>query len=264
MVDFINQGKGDVCRIWDSIDTKKLTKIYLLCNKMNIDFYNPTETEIDTIEKKLLNTASEMEIHNGIIDNNLTNSNITDTCGDANIDKNNDECDAITDGKIIFNSDMLQDNKMAQLIPTNIVPYVSIKYKLVNPNAKPPIKKTNFSSGFDLAICQDVTVAPFGIALADTGIAFEVPEFIDMQIRPRSSTSAKYRQIVAIGTIDPDYRGTVKIVLLNFSLDTINFGEGVCLAQAVFNYKPNIVLEEENELSETVRGVNGFGHTGMF
>ncbi|WJH33300.1 dUTP diphosphatase [Paenibacillus sp. CC-CFT747] len=129
-----------------------------------------------------------------------------------------------------------------------------------------PCKMSELASGFDLhaAVGEPVILSPGERALVPTGFCLSMPGELEAQIRPRSGTAYK-NGITALnspGTIDADYRGEVKVLLINHGSESFRIKRGDRMAQMVFQYVPDIRLEEVEELTETARGAGGFGHTG--
>ncbi|MFH1684020.1 MAG: dUTP diphosphatase [Candidatus Margulisiibacteriota bacterium] len=122
------------------------------------------------------------------------------------------------------------------------------------------------AAGMDLcAAVNDKTVIPAGEwQLIPTGISIALPEGFEAQVRPRSGLALK--QGVSIlntpGTVDADYRGEVGVILMNHSKEALIIKRGDRIAQMIINKIERIEFEEVEDLSETVRGVGGFGHTG--
>ncbi len=129
-----------------------------------------------------------------------------------------------------------------------------------------PRKMSENSSGFDLmaAVDEPVDIPPGDIALIPTGIALGIPPGYEGQVRPRSGLAARHGLSIpnAPGTIDADYRGEVKVILINLGRETITLKRGDRIAQLVIMPVPRVVLEETGELDSTTRGDGGFGHTG--
>ena len=129
-----------------------------------------------------------------------------------------------------------------------------------------PSYMTAHSSGMDLraALDTDLILEHGSICLIPTGFAVAVPEGFEAQIRPRSGLAAKYGigLINSPGTIDSDYRGEIKIAVINLGNNAYTFRRGDRIAQMViqriYQFRPVIV----EELDETARGRGGFGHTG--
>ena len=129
-----------------------------------------------------------------------------------------------------------------------------------------PSYMTRHSSGMDLcaAIDDDLTIEHGGISLVPTGFAVAIPEGFEAQIRPRSGLASKHGigLINSPGTIDSDYRGEIKIAVINLGNKAYTFRRGDRIAQMVIQkvYQFRTVIVEE--LDETARGEGGFGHTG--
>ncbi|MBR4094194.1 MAG: dUTP diphosphatase [Bacteroidales bacterium] len=142
-----------------------------------------------------------------------------------------------------------------------------MKVKIVNKSAYPvPAYATELSAGMDLKanITEPVTIASLERAMIPTGIYIELPEGYEAQIRPRSGLAAKFGVTVvnAPGTVDADYRGEVKVILVNLSKDPFVINPGERIAQMVIAKYEKIEWEEVEELGDTERGDGGFGSTG--
>ena len=129
-----------------------------------------------------------------------------------------------------------------------------------------PAKMTANSAGFDLAAAVDepVTLNPGAFALVPTGIAVAIPEGYEGQVRPRSGLAFKHGITVlnSPGTIDADYRGEVKALLINLGSSPFEVRRGDRIAQLVIGISPRVAFELVETLPETLRGSGGFGHTG--
>jgi dUTP pyrophosphatase len=129
-----------------------------------------------------------------------------------------------------------------------------------------PQKMSAAASGFDLhaAVDEPVILAPGERRLIPTGFALSMPPELEAQIRPRSGLAFKYgiTTLNSPGTIDADYRGEVKVLLINHGQEAFTIGRNERIAQMVFQLVPQIDLVEVEELTETERGSGGFGHTG--
>lgn len=134
-------------------------------------------------------------------------------------------------------------------------------------SAQPPKRMSKHASGFDL--CADLRVpiilCPGKRFLVPTGIALEIPEGFEAQIRPRSGLAIKHGIGIlnSPGTIDADYRGEIKIILFNVSDIEFLITPGMRIAQMVFAEVLDCDLEECGNLSPTARDEGGFGHTGI-
>lgn len=129
-----------------------------------------------------------------------------------------------------------------------------------------PSYETIGSAGADIRafLEESVTIKPFERAMIPTGLKFEIPLGYEMQIRPRSGLAAKSGITVlnTPGTIDSDYRGEVKIILINLGKDDFIVNNGDRIAQAVIAPVTQGKFRVVNELSSTSRGEGGFGSTG--
>lgn len=123
---------------------------------------------------------------------------------------------------------------------------------------------TEHAAGMDLRINQPIEIAPGQILLAPTGIAMEIPEGYEGQVRPRSGLAAKHgiTCLNSPGTIDADYRGELKIILINHSKETVRFERGTRIAQLIISKYERVQVREVEDLAESVRAEGGFGHTG--
>ncbi|MBD3317814.1 MAG: dUTP diphosphatase [Chitinivibrionales bacterium] len=130
-----------------------------------------------------------------------------------------------------------------------------------------PQRMTAGSSGCDLAAAIDKSLhlEPGNRVVIPTGFSFEIPNGYEVQVRPRSGLAAKHGVTVlnAPGTVDADYRGEVKVILINFGTEPYTIKRGDRIAQAVAcAVASELSYTEECTLSETRRGDGGFGHTG--
>ncbi|WP_339159641.1 dUTP diphosphatase [Paenibacillus sp. FSL W8-0186] len=143
---------------------------------------------------------------------------------------------------------------------------VEIKRLAGNEDLELPQKMSLQASGFDLyaAITDEVVLNPGQRTLIPTGFALAMPAGLEAQIRPRSGLAFKHgiTCLNSPGTIDADYRGEVKVLLINHGDEPFTFRRGERIAQMVFQIVPDVNLVQVEELSETVRGSGGFGHTG--
>ena len=142
-----------------------------------------------------------------------------------------------------------------------------MKVRIVNKSPWPaPSYATELSAGLDLkaSISEPVTLAPLGRALIPTGLYIELPQGTEAQIRPLSGLAAKSGITVlnAPGTIDADYRGEIKVILVNLSDTEFEVNPGERIAQMVVARYEKIVWEETDSLEDTERGAGGFGSTG--
>ena len=130
-----------------------------------------------------------------------------------------------------------------------------------------PSYATAGSAGMDLcaAVERDLEIPAGATVLVPTGFSIELPAGFEAQIRPRSGLAIKNRIGVlnAPGTIDPDYRGEVKVILANFGKNTFTVRRGDRIAQIVIHRFERAEWAEVEELEKTKRGAGGFGHTGL-
>ena len=139
--------------------------------------------------------------------------------------------------------------------------------KIVNKSQHPiPAYATAGSSGVDIRanIEESIQIQPLERVLVPTGLFFEMPEHIEAQVRPRSGLAIKQGLtcLNTPGTIDADYRGEVKVILINLSNEIQTIQNGDRIAQVVFQLIEKVEFVEVDTLNETERGAGGFGHTG--
>ena len=143
---------------------------------------------------------------------------------------------------------------------------VKILVKKFNKNIKLPTYKTSGSSGMDLValVKGKINIKPGKIAIIPTGIAIAIPINYEIQIRPRSGLAAKKGISVlnTPGTIDSDYRGEIKIILINLSKKSFVVKSGDRVAQMILSPVAKGKLKEIKILPRTMRGKGGFGSTG--
>lgn len=138
---------------------------------------------------------------------------------------------------------------------------MTIKIKLLHPNARMPEYKTVGASGMDLYAINDVVLGRWDTRLIPLGIAIELPVGYEAQIRPRSSMS-KRGVLSHLGTVDSDYRGEIVAVMTNVYGLPKQIRVGDRIAQLVIAPVACVEVVQVDELSETVRGAGGFGSTG--
>ena len=141
-----------------------------------------------------------------------------------------------------------------------------IQIKKLSNEVLTPKYETPGSSGMDIAayIEHDITINPGEKALIPTGFSLSIPQGYEIQIRPRSGLAAKKGVTIlnAPGTIDSDYRGEIKVILINLSKDSFSVKNGERIAQMVVCPVEQVTVEEVEKLSDTDRGKDGFGSTG--
>jgi dUTP diphosphatase len=143
---------------------------------------------------------------------------------------------------------------------------IGVRVLLEEHAVAPPAYQSEHASGLDLVAALDgeVSIAPGEVVAIPTGIRLEIPPGYEGQIRARSGLAARHAIGVpnAPGTIDADYRGEVRVLLVNFGARPYVVRRGDRIAQLVFAPVARATLEIASALSETSRGEGGFGHTG--
>lgn len=142
-----------------------------------------------------------------------------------------------------------------------------LEVKIVNRSRHAlPAYATTGAAGMDLRAQLEapITLAPLGRVLVPTGLFIELPQGYEAQVRPRSGLAIKHGLTVlnSPGTIDADYRGEIKVALVNLSADPFEIQDGERIAQLVVARHEQVVWQLVEELGETERGAGGFGHTG--
>jgi dUTP pyrophosphatase len=142
-------------------------------------------------------------------------------------------------------------------VPVEVLPHAS--------DLALPTYATEGAAGMDLiaAVAAPVVVAPAAVALVPTGLRIAVPVGFEAQVRPRSGLALKHGLVVpnSPGTIDSDYRGELKVIVMNLGREPFRVERGMRIAQLVFAPVARARLVSAS-LSETARGAGGFGHTG--
>ncbi len=143
----------------------------------------------------------------------------------------------------------------------------TIKFKKLHPRAVLPEYQTLSAAGGDLRAVKDIDIPPGQRRLINLGFAVSFPQGYEIQIRPRSGLALKYGVTVlnSPGTVDCDYRGEMKVLLINHGSEMFYVIKGDRVAQMVVNSiwdGQNIIFEEVEELPESDRGSGGFGSTG--
>lgn len=144
---------------------------------------------------------------------------------------------------------------------------MKIAYKILHERAIVPQYQTKEAAGFDLHACIDeqVVIESGQIGLVPTGLALEIPKGFEGQIRPRSGLAFKNGVTVlnTPGTIDSDYRGEIKVILINHGKEPFKIEQGDRIAQMVIARHETAIFELSDELSESERGEKRFGSTGV-
>ena len=141
----------------------------------------------------------------------------------------------------------------------------SVKFKVIGENGRAPQKNKELDAGHDLFAAERVVIFPGSTEMVKTNIAIELPPVYEAQVRARSGLAKKKGIQIANGpgTIDWGYRNNVGVLLYNSSNDKFVVEIGDRIAQLVVKHSPQVVFEEVEELSETDRGLTGFGDSGV-
>ncbi len=134
-----------------------------------------------------------------------------------------------------------------------------------NPDLPLPARATDQAAGYDVRSADpDFVIQPGEIRLVGTGLVMELPEGIECQVRPRSGLAVRHGVTLpnTPGTIDPDYRGEVKVPLINLGKEAVGVQRGDRIAQLVFARFEVLEVSEAEEVGDTDRGAGGFGSTG--
>jgi len=143
---------------------------------------------------------------------------------------------------------------------------LKVKIVRLDKQAVLPVYATDHAAGMDISACLEemVTIQPLTTALIPSGFALELPEGYEAQLRPRSGLAL--RSLISLpntpATIDADYRGEVKVILINYGREPFTVHHGDRIAQMVVAQVEKVCFEEVQKLSTTGRGKGGFGHTG--
>ena len=141
---------------------------------------------------------------------------------------------------------------------------MKLRIRRLSPDAIIPAYAHPGDAGLDLHACEDVALDPGVACLVPTGVALELPEATEAQVRPRSGLALKHSVTVlnTPGTIDEGYRGEVGVVLINHGSSTFQVTRGMRIAQLVVQKRWTVEVVEVDELTDTTRGAGGFGSTG--
>ena len=134
-----------------------------------------------------------------------------------------------------------------------------------NPDLPLPSRASEGAAGYDVRSAEDdVVLAPGEIRLVSTGLVMELPDGVECQVRPRSGLAARHGVTLpnSPGTIDPDYRGELKVIMQNLGPEAVHISRGDRIAQLVFQRFETPAVEEVDDVSATARGGGGFGSTG--
>lgn len=144
---------------------------------------------------------------------------------------------------------------------------ISISMKRLPHGAGLPLPSyaTEHSAGLDVVSAEDVILAPGQRLPVATGFAIAIPDGYEVQVRPRSGLALKHGITLANapGTIDADYRGELKVLLVNLGSDAFEVKRGDRIAQLIPAKVQRAIFAEVDELDDTIRGERGFGSTGV-
>ena len=145
---------------------------------------------------------------------------------------------------------------------------MQIKFKKLHEDAVLPKYETVNAAGMDIRALleEDIVLKPFDRVAVPTGLSVEIPETFELQVRPRSGMSINKGLMIlnSPGTVDSDYRGEIKILIINLNQEPVKILNGERIAQLVLSrvFKAEPAVAEI--LTETARNTGGFGHTGQF
>lgn len=137
-------------------------------------------------------------------------------------------------------------------------------FTLTLPTARAPTRGSAGAAGYDLSAAEAAVVPARGQAMIDTGIIVQMPCDCYGRVAPRSGLAAKHRINTHAGVVDCDYRGTIRVILMNHSDADFAVAVGDRIAQLIFEriYTPDVPIVSMDDLSDTARGDGGFGSTG--
>ena len=146
-----------------------------------------------------------------------------------------------------------------------MMPGVRVRRVASNPDLSLPSRQTPGSAGYDVSSAEpDFVLEPGERRAVGTGLTFEVAAGFEIQVRPRSGLALRSGILVpnAPGTVDSDYRGELKVILLNAGVAPVGIARGDRIAQLVFARYETPTIEESEALASSARGDGGFGSTG--
>ena len=143
----------------------------------------------------------------------------------------------------------------------------SVKIRILSEGGYLPAYETGGAAGMDLMayLAEDVTIFPGKTLLVPTGVSIELPDGYEAQVRARSGLAAKHGigLVNGVGTIDSDYRGEIKVILINWGEGPVTIKNGDRIAQMVISRYEKAEWVRAGVLPETERNAGGFGHTGI-
>jgi len=149
------------------------------------------------------------------------------------------------------------------LFKKNAEEKMSLHVKLLGPDGKAPERKSSLAAGYDIYSAQDVTILGGEHFLVSTQLSVAVPEGHYGRVAPRSGLACKYMVDVLAGVIDSDYRGEIKVVLVNHGKNPFIVTKGDRIAQLILEKISMLDVVVVKKLDETERGEGGFGSTGV-
>jgi dUTP pyrophosphatase len=166
-----------------------------------------------------------------------------------------------------YSFNITMDNNRSVPIVKNLVLFMSLEVRIVNQSSNPlPAYATTGASGMDLraSLQEPITLQPLERILVPTGLFIELPGGFEAQVRPRSGLAIKQGLtcLNTPGTIDADYRGEIKVILINLSNEPQQVHHGDRIAQVVIQKVEQVEWLLVQDLASTERGAGGFGHTG--
>lgn len=158
-----------------------------------------------------------------------------------------------------YNKIVMRDVKERTIVRNPV-----IKFEKINPDAQIPTKADDGSACYDIYSVEEKTLPPHSRTLVRTGLKWEPPSNVEMQIRPRSGMALKSGITVlnTPGTVDASYRGEIGVILINTSDVPYLLSKGDRIAQARFSFVPVFDICVVDTVNDTERGNGGFGHSG--
>lgn len=144
----------------------------------------------------------------------------------------------------------------------NSEPEFTLRFKKLHPAAKLPARGSDLAAGADLCCAEDFTLAPGERLAASTGLAVAIPAGWYGRVAPRSGLAAKHGVDTLAGVVDADYRGELKVMLINLGHEPVLFHAGDRIAQLIIERAARCDYLWAEDLDETTRGEGGFGSTG--
>jgi dUTP pyrophosphatase len=146
----------------------------------------------------------------------------------------------------------------------------TVRVKRLDPRAVVPSYQTKGAAGLDLSAClptdrPEIVLTPGSITLIPTGLAIAIPEGFEGQVRARSGLATKHGIGLpnAPGTIDSDYRGELRVAVINLGKEPFTVTQGLRIAQLIIAPVAHALIDEVPDLDDTARGAGGFGSTGL-